>query len=160
MLLTWPSLSQVSVMLSSPGTCFKAGVLVQVPVWVLWQFLSCAPPIATPVAWAVSFLEFSALEIALQLLSLVVHLSASYHLGHLTLAGKALGQDSFWNGITMMSSGQVSTPLLTCVGGECIFFPATEFFSSTQATCTFSSVIVLLQPFNYKIGQVIPESSP
>lgn len=113
MLFTWPLLSQACLMLFSPCTCFKADFLVQVLVCVLWWSLCWAPSLATPVTWAVSFLESSALKITHQLLPVGYTFQP---LG--SLVGKALRQDLFWNGIIMTSPGQVATPLLTCTNGD------------------------------------------
>lgn len=94
---------------------------------------------------AVSFLESSALKITHQLLSMGY---AFQPLG--SLVGKALGQDLFWNGIIMTSSGQVATPLLTCTDGDS-FSSQIQFFFSTQTSLTFSSMIVGLWPFNHQL---------
>ena len=144
MLFTWPLLSQACLMLFSPCAYFKADFLVQVLVCVRWWFLCWAPSLATPVTWAASFLESSALKITHQLLSV------GYTFQPLvSRVRKALWKDLFWNGIIMTSSGQVATSLLTCTDGDS-FSSQIQFFS-TQTSLTFSSMIVVLWPFNHKL---------
>ena len=144
MLFTWPLLSQACLMLFSPCAYFKADFLVQVLVCVRWWFLCWAPSLATPVTWAASFLESSALKITHQLLSVGYTFQP---LG--SRVRKALWKDLFWNGIIMTSSGQVATSLLTCTDGDS-FSSQIQFFS-TQTSLTFSSMIVVLWPFNHKL---------
>ena len=116
MLFTWPFLSQVCLMLFSPCTCFKADCLVQVLVCV---------PLMIPLLGPITCHSCDMGSVFPWVFSFENHTSACIpgstpfsQLPLQSLAVKALRQDSFWNDIITMSSGQVATPLLTCTDGN------------------------------------------